>query len=94
MVKAHHIWPTWRPILHIAQVRLLIKLHMPTTIRQAGRSPETCAFTRHPRKCSGLLHFCLHYAMHKTREEYALANLSHQPQCEAKQNGVYLHQRI
>lgn len=37
MVKAHHVWPAGRPVLHIAQVRLLINLHMRTTIRQAGR---------------------------------------------------------
>ena len=34
MLKAHHVRPARRPILHIAQVCLLIKLHMAATARQ------------------------------------------------------------
>lgn len=34
MLEAHHVRPTWCPILHIAQVCLLIKLHVAATARQ------------------------------------------------------------
>lgn len=40
MVQAHHVGPTRRPILHIAQVRVLIQPHMATTARQP-RGPWT-----------------------------------------------------
>lgn len=44
MLKAHHIRPTRRPVLHIAQVRLLIELHMAATARQEEHPRDLCCY--------------------------------------------------
>lgn len=35
MVEAHHVRPARRPVLHVAQIRVLIQLHVATTATQA-----------------------------------------------------------
>lgn len=42
MVEAHHVRPTRRPVLHVAQVRVLIELHMATTANKQEGLGELC----------------------------------------------------
>lgn len=44
MLEAHHVRPARRPILHIAQVCLLIELHMAAAARQEEHPRDLCCY--------------------------------------------------